>query len=290
MVSMNKLTTEKRVAVVRALVEGCSIRSTCRMTGVSKNTVTKLLVDLGCACSEFQDKAIRGLNCSRIQLDEIWSFVGMKDKNVPEDRRGEPVGDVWTWTAICADSKLIVNWLVGDRDGETAKCFVNDLAKRLTRRVQITSDGHKAYLEAVEDAFGSEVDYGMLVKVYGKQTEEDQRKYSPAKCKSCERHVINGNPNQADISTSYVERQNLTVRMGNRRFTRLTNAFSKKFENHIHALAIHFMYYNFARRHQTLRMSPAMAAGIADRLWTIEDIVGLLPELSYNTRPAKAGD
>lgn len=273
---MNKLGTEKRCAVVSALVEGCSIRSTVRMTGVSKNTVTKLLVDLGTVCSDYQDEVLRGLPCQRLQLDEIWSFVGAKAKNVPEEKQGQfGVGDVWTWTAICADTKLVPSWFVGNRDGASAARFVDDLASRLKYRVQLTTDGHRPYLEAVEGAFGSRVDYAMLVKLYGSDPEGEKR-YSPAKCVGCEQHVVSGRPDKDHISTSYVERQNLTMRMKMRRFTRLTNAFSKKVENHVHAISLHFMHYNFARIHQTLKSTPAMRAGVTDRLWKIKDIVGLL--------------
>ncbi len=287
MVSMNKLNKEKRCAIVRALVEGCSIRSTVRMTGVSKNTVTKLLVDLGQVCSEHQDIAFRKLPCKRLQLDEIWSFCYSKAKNVPGDRKGEfGVGDVWTWTAICADTKLVPSWFVGTRDGESATAFAKDLASRLANRVQITSDGHKAYLDAVDAAFGWDVDYSMLIKLYGNDP-EGQKRYSPAKCTGCKKEPIMGMPDPKHISTSYVERQNLTMRMSMRRFTRLTNAFSKKVENHTHAIALHFMHYNFCRIHQTIKSTPAMRAGVTDRLWKVEDIVDLLPELKYNTRPKK---
>jgi IS1 family transposase len=277
MVSMNKLTTEKRCAVVRALVEGCSIRSTVRMTGVAKNTVAKLLVDLGTACSEYQDRTLRNLNCKRLQLDEIWSFVYAKAKNVPAEKVGEfGVGDVWTWTAIDADTKLVPSWLIGTRDGAAAKAFVADLATRLAHRVQITSDGLKAYLEAVEDAFGMDVDYAMLVKMYGATTVEDQRKYSPAECVACKKERVTGYPDPNHVSTSYAERANLTMRMSMRRFTRLTNAFSKKLHNHGCAVALHFMWYNFGRIHQTLHCTPAMRAGVTDHVWSVEEIVGLL--------------
>jgi len=275
---MNRLTPEKRCAVIRALVEGCSIRSTVRMTGVSKNTVTKLLVDIGKVCAEYQDQTLRNLPCQRLQLDEIWSFVGCKEKNIPDHRRGEfGVGDVWTWTAICAETKLVPSRLVATRDSASATEFVRDLASRLASRVQITTDGLKAYLVAVKDAFGWDVDYAMLVKIYGSSPEGEKR-YSPATCIGCESNVVMGRPDPEHVSTSYVERQNLTMRMSMRRFTRLTNAFSKKVENHAHAIALHFMYYNFARRHQTLRVAPAMAAGVTDHLWSVEEIVGLLAE------------
>jgi len=276
MVSMNRLTTEKRVAVISALVEGCSIRATVRMTGVSKNTVTKLLVDMGKACSDYQDEVLRDLPCRRVQLDEIWSFCYSKSKNVPEEKHGQfGYGDVWTWTAICADTKLVPSWFVGNRDGASAAEFVNDLASRLKHRIQLTTDGHKPYLEAVENAFGSEVDYAMLIKIYGSEPEAEKR-YSPAKCVGADKHVVSGHPERKHVSTSYVERQNLTMRMQMRRFTRLTNAFSKKVENHAHAIALHFMHYNFARLHQTLKSTPAMRAGVTDHLWSVEEIVGLL--------------
>ena len=275
-VSMNKLSTEKRCAVVSALVEGCSIRSTVRMTGVAKNTVTKLLVDLGQVCSDFQDRTLRNLQCTRLQLDEIWSFCYSKQKNVPEEKQGEfGYGDVWTWTALDADTKLVPSWLIGSRDAGCAMSFVNDLASRLATRVQLTTDGHRAYLDAVDGAFGGQIDYAMLVKLYGSDPEGEKR-YSPAKCVGCDRRVVSGNPEQQHISTSYVERHNLTMRMKMRRFTRLTNAFSKKVENHAHAIALHFMHYNFARIHQTLRSTPAMKAGVTDHLWSIEEIVLLL--------------
>jgi IS1 family transposase len=276
MVSMNKLTTEKRCAVVRALVEGCSIRATVRMTGVAKNTVVKLLVDLGTACAEYQDKALRNLPCKRLQLDEIWCFCYAKAKNVPKDKQGQfGYGDVWTWTAIDADSKLVPSWLVGSRDGACAREFVNDLADRLASRVQLTTDGLKAYLEAVEGAFGWDVDYAMLVKLYGSDAEGEKR-YSPAECIGCKKERVTGYPDPEHVSTSFVERQNLTMRMSMRRFTRLTNAHSKKVENHAHAIALHFMWYNFGRIHETIRSTPAMRAGVTDHKWSVEEIVGLL--------------
>lgn len=276
MVSMNRLDAARRSQVIRCLVEGNSIRSTVRMTGVAKNTVVKLLVELGAACAEYQDQALRNLKCKRVQCDEIWSYIGAKDKNVPADKQGQfGIGSVWTWTAIDADSKLIVSWLVGTRDVGTATEFMQDLAGRLSNRVQLTTDGHRAYLMAVEDAFGANIDYSMLVKMYGNNPDGEKR-YSPAECIGCERKAITGNPDPKHVSTSYVERQNLTMRMSMRRFTRLTNGFSKKVENHVAALAVYFMYYNFARIHQTLRVTPAMAAGVTDRLWDVSDIVALL--------------
>lgn len=290
MMSMKTLSTEKRIAVVAALVEGCSIRSVCRMTGVAKGTVSKLLMDLGIACCQFQKDACVKLNCKRVQLDEIWSFCYAKAKNVPEEKRGEfGVGDVWTWTAICADSKLVLSWLIGDRDRSTAHEFIEDIKGRLANRVQLTSDGLTHYLDAVAWSFGEDVDYSMLIKTYSSTggTTSNEKKYSPGKCNGSKKKAITGNPDPAHVSTSFVERQNLTMRMSMRRFTRLTNAFSKKIENHCAAIALHFMHYNFARVHQTLKTTPAMAAGIADRVWTIADIVALLPELKYNTRPTK---
>jgi IS1 family transposase len=273
---MNKLDTAKRTQIVAALVEGCSIRSTVRMTGASKNTIAKLLVELGAACSEYLDKNLVNLNSKRIQCDEIWQYVGAKDKNVPESKRGQfGIGDVWTWVAIDADSKLICSWMVGKRDPGCATAFIQDLAGRLSNRVQLTTDGLKMYLKAVADSFGEDIDYAMLVKVYGKDPTEEKR-YSPAICTACEKHPKIGDPDPKHISTSYIERQNLTMRMSMRRFTRLTNAFSKKLENHIAAIALHCMYYNFVRIHQTLRVTPAMQAGIADHVWSIEEMIGLL--------------
>ena len=273
---MNKLGTAKRSQIVAALVEGCSIRSTVHMTGASKNTIAKLLVELGAACSDYLDKKLVNLNGKRIQCDEIWQFVGAKQKNVPVERRDEfGIGDVWTWVAIDADSKLICSWLIGKRDPGCATEFIQDLAGRLRNRVQLITDGLKMYLTAVADGFGENIDYAMLIKVYGNAAEGEKR-YSPAECTGCKKENKIGRPDPKHISTSYIERQNLTMRMGMRRFTRLTNAFFKKLENHIAAIAIHCMYYNFVRIHQTLRVTPAMAAGVTDRLWSIEDLVGLL--------------
>ncbi len=273
---MNKLDTAKRVAVVSALVEGCSIRSIVRMTGVSKNTITKLLVELGAACSEYLDTHLVNLNSKRIQCDEIWQYVGAKQKNVtPEMAEKKICGDVWTWVAIDADSKLICSWLVGKRDAGCATAFIQDLADRLTNRVQLTTDGLKIYLNAVIDAFAGDIDYSILHKIYGADR-PDAARYSPAQCIGCEKRKIIGNPDEQHISTSYVERQNLTMRMSMRRFTRLTNGFSKKIENHVASIAIHCFYYNFVRIHQSLRVSPAMAAGVTEKLWSIEDLVGLL--------------
>ena len=284
---MNKLPTEARVRILGMMVEGMSMRAIARLTGASKNTIAKFLRDAGEACVRYQDETLRGLTCKRIQVDEIWSFVGMKQKNVPAARKGEfGVGDVWTWTAIDADTKLAVSWLLGDRTTATAKEFMNDLADRLANRVQITSDGHKAYLEAVEEAFGIDVDYAQLVKIYG-ESPEAQKRYSPAECVGCKRENVTGSPDPEHISTSYAERANLTMRMHMRRFTRLTNAFSKDAENHAHSVAIHFMFYNFARIHQTLRVSPAIAAGVAGKLWELADIVAMIDEAA--PKPGKRG-
>jgi IS1 family transposase len=273
---MNKLSTEKRSQVIAALVEGNSIRATVRMTGASKNTIAKLLLELGAACADYLDKALVNLTCKRIQCDEIWSFCYAKEKNVPEEKRGQfGYGDVWTWTAMDADTKLIASWLVGGRDAGTAYGFMQDLTKRLKNRVQLTTDGHRAYLNAVEDAFGSNVDYAMLVKLYGTDRDASEARYSPADCIGCREVVVSGSPNPKHISTSFIERQNLTMRMHMRRFTRLTNAFSKKIENHIASIAIHYMHYNFCRVHQTLRVTPAMEAKLTDHVWSISELVAL---------------
>lgn len=275
---MNKLSTAKRTQILFSLVEGNSLRSTSRMADVSINTVSKLLVDAGKACAAYQDEHLRNLPCKRVQVDEIWSFVYAKQKNATEEMRDRVghAGDVWTWTAICADSKLIPSWLVGARDSECATAFIGDLSKRLHNRVQLTSDGLKVYVEAVEDAFGAGIDYAQLVKMYGPMPEGDHR-YSPAECNGTKKTTIMGDPDRKHVSTSYVERQNLTMRMCMRRFTRLTNAFSKKVENHAHAVALHFMHYNFARIHKSLRVSPAMEAGVTNKLWSVEDIAKLIP-------------
>jgi len=279
---MNRLSPARRATVIRCLVEGNSIRATVRITGAAKNTVTKLLVELGEACYEYQDRVLRDLTTKRVQCDEVWSFVGCKEKNVPPSERDQfGIGDVWTWTALDADTKLMICWQVGERDAGTAQEFIADLSSRLSNRVQLTTDGLKVYLTAVEDAFGGAVDYAMLVKLYGTDAAEGEKRYSPAICIGADKTRINGRPDPKHVSTSYVERQNLTMRMGLRRFTRLTNAFSKKLENHACAVSLHFMYYNFARPHQTLAnpypRTPAMAAGIADHVWSIEEIVALRP-------------
>ena len=273
---MNKLPSAKRAQILTMMVEGVSIRAISRMTGASKNTIVKLLADAGQACAEYQDKNLRGLTCKRLQVDEIWSFVYAKDKNVPEAKKGE-AGSVWTWTAIDADTKLIPSFFVGGRDAYAANVFMRDLSGRLANRVQLTSDGHKAYLDAVERAFGSEIDYAMLVKHYGPAPEGPQRRYSPAECVGTTIGTVTGNPDKKHVSTSFAERANLSMRMGIRRFTRLTNAFSKKVENHFYALAIYFMHYNYVRIHQTLRVTPAMAAG-SKTLWTMDDVVKVVEE------------
>lgn len=274
---MNKLSLQKRAQIIGLLVEGNSMRSVTRLVGCSINTVTKLLVDAGTACAIYQNEVMRDLPCKRIQCDEIWAFCGMKEKNVPKEHEGElGYGDVYTWTAICADTKLVPSFLIGRRDAEYAYTFMHDLAGRLKNRVQLTTDGHHAYLNAVASNFGSEIDYAMLVKVYGATVgKEDQRRYSPPECTGAEKRRINGNPDIKHVSTSFVERQNLTMRMGMRRFTRLTNAFSKKIDNLEYAVALHFMYYNFGRIHKTLRVTPAMEAGISDHVWSLEEIAKL---------------
>ena len=276
MVSMNRLSTEKRAQIVGSLVEGNSIRATVRMTGAAKNTVTKLLVDLGAACAEYQDRAMRDLPCTTIQCDEIWAYCYSKQKNVPDEHVGTfGYGDAWTWTALCADTKLVPSWLVGERTVDDAWVFMTDLEGRLANRVQLTTDGHRPYLQAVNLTFGQGVDYAMLHKIYGARV-EDQRWYSPPVCVGTEAKVITGDPDREKISTSYVERQNLTMRMGMRRYTRLTNAFSKKVENLAHAVSLHYTHYNFARVHQTLKTTPAHAAGVADHKWSPHEIAALL--------------
>ncbi|MBB5351390.1 IS1 family transposase [Haloferula luteola] len=274
---MNKLSTEKRRMVVSMLVEGNSLRSITRMTGVHRTTVMKLLSDLGAACSNYQAKVFRNLPCKRIHCDEIWSFVGAKGKNASAEKKAEGWGDAWTWVALCADTKLVPCWHVGGRDAGFAWDFMQDLAARLANRVQLTTDGHRAYLDAVEEAFGTEINYAMLVKQYGATSDKSpERKYSPAECTGAKKVDITGKPDKKHVSTSYVERQNLTMRMGMRRFTRLTNSFSKKLENHEHAIALHYMHYNFCRIHQTLRVTPAMEAGVSNHVWSLEEVVALL--------------
>lgn len=286
-VSMNRLSTAKRAQILGMMVEGMSLRAISRLTGASKNTLAKLLVDAGRAALAFHDKQVRGLQTKRIQADEIWSFVYAKDKNVPAEKRGEGgAGSVWTWTCLDADSKLMVSWFVGGRDAGAAYEVMSDCAERLTKRVQLTTDGHRAYLTAVDDVFGIGIDYAMLVKQYGEATKEEARRYSPAVCLGIDKTVVIGAPDEDHISTSYVERQNLSMRMGMRRFTRLTNAFSKKIENHIHAISIYFLHYNFVRIHQTLRVTPAMEAGCADRLYSLEDMVRIVDEFTATEKAA----
>jgi IS1 family transposase len=273
---MNQLSTARRAQIISALVEGNSVRATCRMLDVDKGTVLKLLVDLGGACAEYQDRMLRNLPCKRVQCDEIWQFCYAKQKNVPTDKLGSfGYGDVWTWVAMDADTKLIPSWLVGKRDAGCAHALIQDLAGRLAHRVQLTTDGNRVYLQAVEDAFGTEIDYAMLVKVYGPEP-GGQTRYSPPQCIGAVPQAITGHPDPAHISTSYIERQNLTMRMSMRRFTRLTNAFSKKVENLAAAVSLYAMHYNFGRVHQTLRVTPAMEAGVADHVWSAAEIAGLL--------------
>lgn len=273
---MNKLTPKKRAQILHLLVEGNSLRATGRIADVSYNTVCKFFADAGRACEKYQDETLRNLACKRVQVDEIWSFVYAKQKNVPGAKAApDGAGDVWTWVAVDAQTKLVPTWRVGSRDGDTAKDFISDLASRLLGRIQLTSDGHKPYLEAVEGAFGADIDYAQLQKIYGTPI-EGQKRYSPAECIGCAQRVIEGNPDPRHISTSYVERQNLTMRMSMRRFTRLTNGFSKKVENHALSVALHYMHYNFCRIHKSLRITPAMAARVTDRVWTITDIVAII--------------
>jgi IS1 family transposase len=281
---MNKLPVAKRVQILSMLCEGSSMRSISRVADVSINTVSKLLIDAGLVCIELHDEMVRDVKASRVQCDEIWSFVYAKEKNVATAKAAPGgSGDAWTWTALDADSKLIVSYFVGDRSGQSAIALMDDLRSRLRNRVQLTTDGHRAYLEAVEGAFGGDVDYAQLVKLYGEVPGAAKGRYSPAECIGSRKEPVEGNPNPKHISTSYVERQNLNMRMGMRRFTRLTNGFSKKVENHCHMIALYTMFYNFIRIHKTLKMSPAMAAGVSARLWSMEDIVA---EIDARNAPA----
>jgi len=276
MSNMNKLNIEERSRVIKALAEGNSLRATARTTGTARMTLEKLLRDISAACIRYQDEHLRNLACKRIQCDEIWSFLYAKQKNLPADKKGQfGYGDVWTWVAIDADTKLAVSWLVADRSASSAFALMDDLASRLSHRIQLTTDGHRVHLDAVESAFGAGIDYPTLVKIYGSDRESEAT-YSPAKCIGSRCVPIVGRPDPKHISNSFVERQNLTTQMSMRRFTRLTNAFSKKVDNHMQSVALHFMYYNFVRIHQTLRITPAMAAGIADKVWEIEDVIALL--------------
>ncbi len=285
---MNKLDTKQRAQILHMLVEGNSLRATARMADVSRNTVDKLLRDAGEACLDYQDRVLRDLPCKRVQCDEIWSFVYSKQKNVPEGMEGE-AGDVWTWTAIDADTKLVPCWHVGSRSLRDAEDFIADLAGRLANRVQLTTDGHKPYLEAIENAFGNDIDYARLIKIYGTEGKGGpEKRYSPGKFVQAQCGVVAGDPDKKHISTSYVERNNLTMRMSMRRFTRLTNAFSKKVENHMHAISLHFMHYNFCRIHKSLKVTPAMEAGIADSVYDLEFIVGLIDEREA-AKPKKRG-
>ena len=284
---MSKLSLNQRVQILSLLCEGSSMRSISRVVGVSINTVAKLLAEAGEACIDFHDENVRGLNCTRIECDEIWSFVYAKEKNVTENAPAF-AGDVWTWTSICADTKLICNWFVGGRDADYAKVFMDDLASRLNNRVQLTTDGHKAYLQAIEGAFGNDIDYAQLVKMFGAVPESAKGRYSPAQCNGIKKEAKIGNPDEKLVSTSYAERQNLTMRMQMRRFTRLTNAFSKKFESHCHMIALYTVYYNYIRRHKTLKTTPAVAAGLADAPRGFDFIVGLVEARAPKTgRPRK---
>jgi IS1 family transposase len=289
MVSMNRLTRDQRAHILHLLCEGQSIRATARLTGASKNTITKLLVDAGMACAAYQDRVLRNLPCKRVQFDEIWSFVYAKQGHVPTIKKiVADAGDVWTWTAICADTKLLVSYYVGDRGYRSALEFTRDVADRLAGRVQLTTDGHNAYAQAIETVFGDEIDYAQLQKIYGTDPAvKAERRYSPAICVGIRLATKKGSPDP-NISTSYVERQNLTMRMHMRRFTRLTNAFSKKVENHACAIALHSMFYNFVRIHQTLKVSPAMAAGVTDRLWEMNDLVEMIE--AFEARHAREAD
>ena len=273
---MNKLPLEKRTQIINLLVEGNSLRSTSRIADVSINTVTKLLVDTGKACEKFHNENVINVTSKRVQCDEIWSFVYAKDKNASEEMKLEgKAGDAWTWVGIDADSKLVISWYVGNRDADSANYFMQDVAVRLRNRVQLTTDGLRAYLDAVENAFEYRIDFAQLIKLYGQDSMKGEKKYSPAECIGAKKTRVMGNPDPKHISTSYIERQNLTMRMGMRRFTRLTNAFSKKIENHCYAIALHFVYYNFVRIHKSLRVTPAMEAGLTKKLMSIEDMVRL---------------
>jgi IS1 family transposase len=271
---MNRLSTAERAKVIAVLVEGNSLRATARITGVARMTIEKLLRDLGAACATFHDATVRGLKSQRIQCDEIWSFVGAKEKNTTPEQRAAGWGDVWTWTAIDADSKLMVSWFLGERNRPAANAFMRDVAARLANRVQLSTDGHAPYVGAVDEAFGVDVDFGTIAKIYAAPGAGGR--YSPPLMVSAKRATITGDPNPRHISTSYVERNNLTMRMHMRRFTRLTNGFSKKIEMHAANLALHFTYYNFCKVHQSLRVTPAMEAGLSDHVWTIEEVIQLL--------------
>lgn len=284
---MNQLSTTRRAQVIAALVEGNSINATCRMLSMGKHTVLRLLEDAGCACAAYHDVMVRGLHMNRVQCDEIWAFVLGKDKNLTLEQVGAGFGSVWTWTAIDADSKLIISYMLGDRGARTAQAFMQDVASRISNRIQLTTDGHRVYAEAVENAFGSEIDYAMLVKIYGASGDNPESRYSPATCIGCRTGVLSGNPEPKYISTSYVERQNLSMRMGMRRFTRLTNGHSKKVENLGHQVALYFFHYNFCRVHSSLRITPAMEAGLTDHVWTLAELCALLPQRKPNAKADK---
>jgi IS1 family transposase len=275
---MNRLDIATQAKVIGCLVEGCSIRATVRLTGVAKNTIVKLLAEIGRACDDCHDANVRNLKVRRLQCDEIWCFIGAKAKNTRIEKKAKfGWGDIWTWVGIDADTKLVVSYMVGNRDGGWAEEFMKDCASRIRNRVQITTDGFKVYLQAVENAFGADIDYAMLQKIYGAVNDGEAR-YSPAKCIGRDMKVVSGDPDPKHVSTSFVERQNLTMRMHMRRFTRLTNAFSKKLSNHRHSVALHYMFYNFCRVHQTLKVTPAMEAGLTDHVWVLEELCALLPK------------
>jgi IS1 family transposase len=284
---MNRLSVVDRASILRMLVEGNSLRSASRLADVSLNTVMKLLVDLGAACEKFHDERVKNVRVRRLEADEIWNFCGAKSKNVTPEQKAQGWGDVWTWVGLDADTKLCLSYLVGGRDADWAMDFMLDCAARIKGRVQVTTDGHKAYLEAVETAFGAGCDYAMLQKIYGAPSDEESRRYSPARCIGCEMKVVSGDPDPKHVSTSYVERHNLTMRMSMRRFTRLTNGFSKKIENHVAMVAIYAVHYNFVRIHKSLRITPAMAAGLTDRVWSLEEIV-LMADI-YIPKASKRG-
>lgn len=290
MYSMNRLSSEKRATVVALLVEGNSIRSIERVTGVSKTTIMKLLSDLGLVCSIYQDFNLRNLTCQHVQADEIWAFVGAKQKNATPDQRAEGWGDIWTWVAIDSDTKLVVTYHVGPRDVGAAVAFLCDLAGRVSNRIQLTTDGNFAYVPAVRAAFGDDIDYAQLIKTYGTDADprKPERRYSPSVCLSADPMPVTGSPDPAHISTSHVERANLTMRMSMRRYTRLTNGFSKKVENHAAAISLHFMHYNFCRVHKTLGTTPAVAAGVTDHVWKLSELIGLLAD-AENAVPMKRG-
>lgn len=280
---MNKMSRDKQARIIHCLVEGVSLRATARLCDVAYNSVLKLLPQIGMACAEYQDRVLIGLNCKRVQVDECWSFCYAKEKNVPAEKTGQfGFGDIWTWAAIDAGTKLVPSFMVGNRYVKSATMFINDLASRLASRIQLTSDGVKVYVNAVEGAFGADIDYAQLVKHY--ESTQEQTRYSPAQCVGCERVRVMGGPDPRYISTSFVERQNLSLRMGIRRFTRLTNAFSKKVDNHAYMLALYYMHYNFGRTHKALRVTPAMEAGVSDHIWSVEEIAALIPEPKFGPR------